>query len=112
VQTDQATLVLGSLLRGPRRFQSHDLAAGARKRLFALESVVEAFAAFAQAPDPGQALTKLEEAYRMLGAVPPNAGADDVVARRHPALVAADQPDRDAETAAWHALLAEAPESP
>ncbi len=108
--TDQATLVLASLLRSPRRFQSFDLSGTAKQLVFALEKALEDYEHRNRAPDPPLALAALNGAYALLSASPPPAKAEALTSRKHPVLVAVDREDRSAEVAAWHGLLAEAAE--
>jgi hypothetical protein len=107
MQTDQATLVLSSLLRPSRRFQSYDLGKAAKQRIFAVEGLLEAFEEAAKRADSTDALAMIEAAYRSLGAEPPAAGAKDILSRQHPVLVAADSADASGEARAWHTFLAE-----
>jgi len=108
--TDQATLVLASLLRAPRRFQSYDLTGQAKKQIIALEKALEEFDEAIQAANPPQALVKLTEAFGLLGATPASGVAEDLTSRKHPVIMAVDREDRPAEVAAWHAFLADAQE--
>lgn len=103
----QATLVLASLLRSHRRFQSFDLGKIARERVFALQKLLEDFEEIATLADCPQALAKLDAAYHLLSAEPPLASPEDIPNRVHPVLAAVDRADMAAELAAWQALLRE-----
>jgi len=107
MRTDQANLILSSLLRSPRRFQSYDLPRLTKEKILALDKLLDEFQDMTGLPDCPQALAKLEAAYLLLGAEPPAAEPDDLPDRSHPVLVAVDQQDQAAELAAWQALLKE-----
>jgi hypothetical protein len=108
MRTEQATLILASLLRSPRRFQSHDLPRLTKERVLALDKLLDEFLEMTSLPDCPQALAKLEAAYRLLEAEPPTADERDLPGRSHPVLIAVDRPDQAAELTAWHTLLREA----
>jgi hypothetical protein len=107
MRTDQATLILSSLLRSPRRFQSYDLPRLTKERVLALDKLLDEFQDMTVLPDCPQALAKLDAAYLLLGAEPPTAEPDDLPRRLHPVLMAVDQAEQAAELAAWQALLKE-----
>jgi hypothetical protein len=104
MQTDQATLVLASLLRSPRRFQSYDLSRAAREHISDVQQLVEEYEEKQSAADYAGALAALEKAYGMLQAEPPTETAD-LANWKHPVLAAADKADLAAEMDAWRALL-------
>src|SRR5438046_2188229 len=62
MRTDQATLILSSLLRSPRRFQSYDLPRLTKELVLALDKLLEEFQDMTELPDCPQALAKLEAA--------------------------------------------------
>lgn len=100
MKTDQATLVLASLLRSGRRFQSHDLGQTTRQRIATIQQLLEEYEEKLSSPDATEAPAKLAEAYRLLKAEPPS-GAEQTV------LAAVNQAEPTAETNAWQAFLAE-----
>jgi hypothetical protein len=105
MQTDQATLVLASLLRSPRRFQSYDLSKAAREHIGAIQQLVEEYEEKQSAADYAGALAALHKAYGMLQAEPPDAATADLANWKHSVLAAADKADLAAEMDAWRALL-------
>jgi hypothetical protein len=107
MRIDQATLILSSLLRSPRRFQSYDLPRLAKERVLALDKLLDEFQEMTGLQDCPQALAKLDAAYLLLGTTPPAAEPDDLPSRSHPVLIAVDQQDQAAELAAWQELLKE-----
>lgn len=108
MRTEQATLVLASLMRPRRMFQSYDLGAAAKKLVIEVQKALETFEAEANAGRHAAALEKVNESYRLLGATPPAADADSLAARRHPLLESADRPAGGGEEAeAWRALLSQ-----
>jgi hypothetical protein len=107
MNTDQATVILASLLRSPRRFRSYELSQAARQRLVSIQHLLETYDNKTLSSDYEEALARLNQAYRMLDAVPPAASSDDLSSRMHPMLLAFDNPNLGAEGDAWRMLLAE-----
>jgi len=107
MHTDQATLILASLLRTSRGFKSHNLERGVRLQILDADRLLDTYRWACNNYDYTLALAKLNAAYRALDAEPPSAAVESIAERRHPALIATDQIDRAAEMRAWQALLAE-----
>jgi hypothetical protein len=105
MQTDQATLVLASLLRSPRRFKSYDLSRAAREHIGVIQQLVEEYEAKQSAADYAGALAALDKAYGLLQATPVEGTSVDLANWKHPVLAAADKADLAAEMDAWRALL-------
>jgi hypothetical protein len=111
MNTDQATLVLASLRRAPRGFRSFDISNAARQRLDSVQHLLETYGKKTKASAHDEALAKLNEAYRLLGAEPPSGDAASLPSRKHPFLVAFDNPNPGAETDAWKALFIQLPQA-
>src|SRR5262249_11232190 len=101
MKTEQATLILASLLRAPRRFRSYELSKAAKVQLTNIQQLLESYDHLAGSSDYGGALIKLNEAYQSLEAVPPASSSDDLPQRKHPFLLAFDNPKPGPETDAW-----------
>jgi hypothetical protein len=109
--TDQATLILASLLRTPRSFRSFDISDAARKRLDNVQQLLETVGKKTKASAYDDALVHLNAAYRLLGAEPPRGYSGALTSRKHPFLVAFDKPNPGAETDAWKSLLTQLPQA-
>jgi hypothetical protein len=103
--TDQATLVLASLLRAPRGFKSTDLSRTASQKLAAIQQLLETYRKETKSSQHADALAQLDQAYRLLEVEPPSGDTSALASRKHPFLVAFDKPNPAAETDAWRALL-------
>ena len=106
MDTEQGTLVLASLLRVPRRFQSRILGPMAKQRLVAVQKVLDEFDTSLWRADYPRALEKLNAAYGLLEVQPPPATSDDILDQRHPVQVALEHMDQEREMRAWHVWLA------
>lgn len=107
MQTAYATLILASLQRSPRVFQSFDLSKLARQRVDEVEQLLGEYRHRLTEFDHAGALARLERAYQALGAVPPPAGPNDMDAGTHPMMRAVAQDNHAAETEAWRVFLSE-----
>jgi hypothetical protein len=103
--TKYATLVLASLQRSPRMFQSFDLSKVARQRIDAVQLLLTEYRHRLADFDPAGALVRIERAYAELGAAPPPATPADVDGSAHPMMVAVATDDHAAETEAWRVFL-------
>src|SRR5262245_30347962 len=101
MQTDQATLVLASLLRSGRRFQSQDLSKAVRQRIALLQELLEEYEAKLSQPEVGDALG---QAYLLMNTEPPPGAAADWESA---VLSATNKADLIAEAEAWRSFLAE-----
>jgi hypothetical protein len=106
MNTDQATLVLTFLLRSAKRAKSWELSWAAKQRLSAIQQAMEAYEKLTFTSDE-RALGQLNQVYRLLEALPPAADSTSLTNRRHPLLVAMDNPDPGAEMDAWKVFLDE-----
>lgn len=107
MKTDRATLLLASLLNSPRRFRSYELSKSAKQRLASVQHLLEAYDKMTFASNYGEALSQLDQAYRLLQAEPPPSTSDDLTSRKHPVLMAFDNPNPGAESDAWRAFVNE-----
>src|SRR5215831_19347231 len=105
MQTAHATLILASLQRTPRAFQSYDLNKPARQRVDAVQQLLGEYRHRLAEFDYGGALSRLAMAYEALGAPAPLAAAADMDDATHPMMRAVAQPDHAAETEAWRVFL-------
>jgi len=104
MNTEQATVLVASLLRSQRVFQTFDLSKEAKKRVVAIQRLVEEYEASISSPDASQARDKLVAAYPLLGAKPPS----DAPAQVEQAILqAVNKADHAAEAVAWRSFLAE-----
>jgi hypothetical protein len=102
MNTEQATLLLASLVRTQRRFQSYDVNNPSRERIDAVQELLQEFK-----KQLADALTTLEKAYRLVGAEPPPATPADLENGRHPVMLAIAKVDPLAEMTAWRMFLSE-----
>jgi hypothetical protein len=107
MQTAHATLILASLQRTPRAFQSYDLNKPARQRVDAVQQLLGEYRHRLAEFDYAGALSRLARAYEALGAPKPAAEADDMDAGTHPMMLAVAHEDHAAETEAWRVFLSE-----
>jgi hypothetical protein len=107
MQTHQATLILASLQRSPRGFQSYDLSKPARQCVDEAQRLLGEYQHRLSHFDHVGALAKVEQAYHLLRAVPPPATPEDMDEGTHPMMLAVGQADQAAETEAWRVFLSE-----
>ena len=107
MKTERVTLILASLINAPRRFRSYELSKAAIQRLASVQQLLETYDKMTFASNYAEALSQLNHAYHLLGAEPPASTADDLTSRKHPVLVALDNPNPGAETDAWRAFVNE-----
>jgi hypothetical protein len=104
MNTDQATRLLGSLLRSQRVFQSYDLSKEAKQRIIALQKLLEEYQAYVALPESMEAHAKLKQAFGLLQAAPPSGHPSGW---EYAVLTSSDKADPAAEAEAWRAFLAE-----
>src|SRR5262245_23601803 len=104
MNTGQATLVLASLLRSGRRFQSHNLSKTVMARIAVVQEVLEEYGNKLSAADTNAAQLSLEQAYFLMNVKPPVGGTAGLEADM---LAAVKKSDLLAEAEAWHTFLME-----
>ena len=86
--TNHATLILASLQRAPRTFQSYDLSKTARQRVDAVQQLLGEYQHRLAEFDHAGALARIDRAYGVLGADPPRATPADMDRSAHPMMMA------------------------